>query len=135
MSEPRADRTTLDIALRAAFFCYVPVLFTATHWPELKIEAGDIPRPDLGVHLIAFGLLAFLALNAQLFGPRTSARNASLTALASAVYAAFDESTQAIPILKRTAVLDDFLANLLGVALGTLAGFALARAIAKGRGA
>jgi VanZ family protein len=35
------------------------------------------------------------------------------------LYAAFDEGTQAIPILGRTAAWDDYLFNVMGVSLGT----------------
>jgi len=119
-------------ALRVLFVVYALALFIATHWPELTIEADGIDRPDLLVHVGAFGLFAFLALWAQLFGPVTGARNVWLTWLLASLWAGFDEGTQAIPIIRRQAVLDDFFANLLGVALGTLAAYTLAR-FAKGR--
>ncbi len=124
------SRPTSATLARLALLVFVLVLFTSTHWPELQFDAGSIERPDLVLHILAFGALGAIAVNAQLFGGRTSARNALLTAIVCALYAGFDEGTQAIPILKRHAVWDDFFANLLGVALGTGAAFGLFRAIA-----
>lgn len=110
-----------------AFALYALVLFAATHWPNLRIESDVIERPDLLIHLGAFGLWAFLLHLTRLTGDPRSARTALKTAGIGALYAAVDELTQAIPILGRTAVWDDYLANLAGVALGATAACTAAR--------
>ncbi|MBX3375504.1 MAG: hypothetical protein KF678_00700 [Phycisphaeraceae bacterium] len=104
--------------LRTAFFLYAVVLFGATHWPALRIEGSG--RPDLIVHLAAFGLWT-LALNlAGFWGPRFSVRNVLISGAVAVMYAAFDEGTQAIPALQRTAAWDDYLANVSGIVLASL---------------
>ncbi len=106
---------------RAGFLAYAILLATLTHWPQLRVRVGDIPRPDVAIHLAAFALWTLLLHRAALLGPLASPRNFCLTTLAAAGYAALDEATQAIPILGRTAVWDDLAANLLGVGLGAAA--------------
>lgn len=104
---------------RGAFWLYAIALFTATHWPNLRIE-GPIKRPDLIIHLAAFGLWTALLIAFAAFGPALSARNILACVGIAALYAAFDESTQAIPFLNRTAAWDDYAANLGGVAAACL---------------
>ena len=53
-------------ARRAAFWLYVPALFTATHWPYLEVPLPG-ERPDLAVHLCAFGLWTLLLIGAGYF--------------------------------------------------------------------
>lgn len=113
--------------LLPAFILYALVLFTATHWPNLRIKSDVIERPDLLIHLGAFGLWAFLLHLTSLLGPPRSPKTALRTFIAGAVYAAFDEATQALPFLGRTAVWDDYFANLVGVTLGVAAACAAAR--------
>lgn len=113
---------------RRWFIAYACLLFTLTHWPRLELPTDAIPRPDLFAHLAAFALWTFLCLRSAWFGPRASARNFVLGALACLAYAALDELTQAIPIFQRDCAWDDFAADLLGVGLG-LAAFALLTAI------
>lgn len=115
-----------------AFLAYAAVLFVATHWPNLKIESDVIERPDLLIHLGAFGLWAFLLHLTGLLGPAGSARAALKTWGVGALYAAVDEASQAIPILGRTAVWDDYLANLAGLALGAGAACLAARILPRG---
>jgi hypothetical protein len=107
--------------VRATFFLYALVLFIGTHWPALKINAPG--RPDLLVHAAIFSLWTLLLIACGFFGPVLSRRNI-LTALPVAiVYAAIDESLQAIPWIRRTAALDDYLMNVTGiVAAAALAG-------------
>lgn len=95
----------------------VLVLATATHWPRLRIE-GPIARPDLWIHLIAFGVLGVVLTLAALFGPITARRNLALSWVVGVLYAAIDEATQAIPILGRTAAWDDLAADAAGVTIG-----------------
>lgn len=129
MSEPRDTREPRAPRWRAAFAVYALALFTATHWPQLKLPAGDIPRPDLLVHLVAFGGFAFLVHRCRFFG--RGLRNTIGAFAVSIAYAAFDEGTQAIPIIRRHAVWSDFLANVVGVIAGTLAGMAYASFASK----
>ncbi|MEO1583881.1 MAG: VanZ family protein [Planctomycetota bacterium] len=113
---PKLVRT----AARIAFTLYALVLVTATHWPQLRIE-GPVPRPDLYIHLAAFGLWTSLLIATELLGPwRSRTAVAKCVALA-LIYAAIDEGTQAIPALGRTVALDDYLANALGVILAGIA--------------
>lgn len=103
---------------RAAFAVYAIIIFTLTHWPQLQLPAGPIPRPDLGVHALVFGLWAILMVRAEWFGRHwTSHRNLWLSGAVSVLYAGVDEALQAIPFLNRFAAVDDFLANLVGVAI------------------
>lgn len=102
--------------VRALFFAYLITLFLATHWPGVRIE-GPIPRPDLFVHVGAFGLLGVLLVAAHFFGPMFGARNLRWSWGVGVAYAAFDEGTQAIPALQRFAAWDDFLMNVVGVTL------------------
>ncbi len=106
-----------------AFVVYAIVLVVATHWPRLTIE-GPIERPDLVIHLAAFGLWCVLLAMTGLLGGRWTARNIAASVGVSLAYAALDEGTQAIPALGRTAALDDYLADAAGIVLAG-AGLAL----------
>lgn len=110
---------------RAAFLLYIPTLFTATHWPNLKIEGSG--RPDLVVHLAAFGLWTSLFIASGFFGPALSWRNIRWAFLIASIYAAADEALQAIPSLHRTAAFDDWLANLSGITLACIGALVLSR--------
>jgi len=103
---------------RGAFFLYAVVLFIATHWPALRIEGSG--RPDLVVHIGAFGVWTGALILAGFWGPRLSARNVIISGAVAVMYAAFDEGTQAIPWIRRTAAWDDYLANVSGIALACL---------------
>lgn len=100
-------------ARRVAFWLYVPALFTATHWPQLRLPPSG--RPDLVVHLALFGTWTGLLIACGYFGRSLSGRNIGLCWLVGGLYAAMDEALQAIPALGRTAAWDDWGANLLGV--------------------
>lgn len=106
---------------RAAFVIYALGIFAATHWPPFTIDVPGVERPDLFIHLAVFATWAVLLnLTGWLGEPRVM--RTPLRALPVAlVYAAIDESTQALPIIARTAAFDDFLANAAGIALGTIA--------------
>ena len=119
---------------RVALILYAAALSTLTHWPRLRVESPDIPRLDLFAHLGAYGLLGFIAGTAAPFGRITRARPAALTLAALLIYAAIDESTQAIPALGRFASLDDYAANALGLTLG-LAAAAFTQHATRPRGA
>lgn len=99
------------------FIAYAAILFLGTHWPQLRIE-GPIPRPDLLVHFLAFGLWALALGMTGLLGEPSTISNAVRCFLVGVLYAAFDESTQMIPALGRFAGLDDYAFNVIGLALG-----------------
>ena len=115
---------------RVAFVTYALVLVTATHWPQLRIEGGPVPRPDLFIHVTAFGLWTCLLIATQLLGPWRSKPAIAKAVVVGLIYAAVDEGTQAIPALGRTVALDDYGANALGVTLAGVAAM-IAAAIAK----
>lgn len=117
------NRVPWSSLFRAAFFLYIPALFTATHWPNLKIEGSG--RPDLVVHLAAFGLWTSLFIASGFFGPALSWRNIRWAFLIAPLYAAADEALQAIPSLHRTAAFDDWLANLTGITLACISALVL----------
>lgn len=111
-------------AARGVFGLYLPTLFIATHWPRLTIPGEG--RPDLLVHIAAFGLLTALLIPCGFFGPALSPRNILVSGFIASAYAAFDEATQAIPFIRRHAAFDDWLADLAGIALACIGGFVLA---------
>jgi len=101
-----------------AFAGFAVLLFVGTHWPQLRIE-GPIPRPDLVIHLVVFGMWALLLCVSGIFGEPGRLATSSRCFGVGVVYAAFDESTQMIPALGRYAAMDDYLFNVIGLALGT----------------
>lgn len=115
---------------RIAFWCYVPVLFTATHTPGVDI--GGKVRIDLVVHLGAFGTWAGLLTLAAYFGPWFSRRNIVRAWPIAVAYAAADESLQAIPFVHRHAAIDDWCANVLGITLACSALFGLGASSRRG---
>ncbi len=100
---------------RCLFWVYVPILFTATHWPNLKLPLPG--RSDLIEHLGAFGLWSGLLALAAFYGQALSWRNVRIVWLIAVLYAAFDEGLQAIPFVHRTADWSDLLANVLGISI------------------
>ena len=101
-----------------AFAGFAVLLFVGTHWPKLRID-GPFERPDLAIHLVVFGMWAFLLCVSGIFGePGRLATSAKCFGVG-LVYAAFDESTQMIPALGRFAAMDDYLFNVIGLMLGT----------------
>lgn len=105
---------------------YALVLFTATHWPALRID-GPVPRTDLWAHLGAFGLWALLAAGCGFFGAWRGWKNLGLAWVLGVAYAGADELLQAIPALQRTCAWDDWFADVLGVTLGVGAGALVGR--------
>lgn len=118
---------------RIAFWCYALALFTATHWPNLRIESSYVDRPDILIHMCTFGLWAVMLVAtgyvahgsndplAQAHGVRgwvrivTRPRAVMLAGLVALAYAAFDELSQGVPGLGRTVAWDDYGANSLGI--------------------
>jgi hypothetical protein len=114
-------------AFRAAFMLYVPALFIATHWPKLELPAAG--RPDLFIHIVAFGLWTALLIGAGFFGPALSRRNIRVAGVIGIIWAGFDEATQAIGFINRHAAWDDFAANVGGVLLSCSASLLLMKVV------
>ena len=117
--------------IRIALPLYWIALFTATHYPHVPVP-GEIPQSDKAIHLVAFGLLAFL------FWCFLAARKRPLTGasvwIAAAVlipYATIDELSQ--QFVGRYTDLADWVANVAGVA-GVLAVLELHRRWRRVRG-
>jgi len=109
------------------FVVYAVLLAIGTHWPNARIPAPEGLRPDLLIHVVALGLWTVLLTASGLLGPATAARTAAAAALVATGYSILDEATQAIPALGRTAALDDWMADILGVAIGAGACLVAAR--------
>lgn len=109
LEQPRGSRTA-----RITFGCYTVVLLGLTLWPALEVPI-PIHRSDLVAHMTFFGAFGLLASAAGLFGPPLSEGNLLRTLLAAAIFAGADEALQAVPALHRTAALDDYAANLMGL--------------------
>ena len=101
------------------FVLWAITTFTLTHWPALEVPV-IVTRTDLVAHVSVFGLWTILCGVAAFFGPRWSRANIGTTAAVTLTYAAIDEGLQAIPFLHRTAALDDFGGDALGVLAGTI---------------
>lgn len=99
------------------FVVYALTLVTLTHWPALTIDNAPIERPDLVIHVGAFGLWTVLLWASELLGPMHRPMSALRAGAIAGAYSLVDELTQGIPILKRTVALSDALANLTGVIL------------------
>jgi VanZ family protein len=110
---------------RIAFVCFALLLFTLTHWPALTIPGPG--RPDLIAHATTFAIWTALLIACGFFGRPLSRTNILLCVVIAVAYAAFDEATQAIPWLRRHATFEDFLFNLVGIALAAAGALLLAR--------
>jgi VanZ family protein len=108
--------TARSVALTTGF--YWALLLYATHYPKPEALLGRNPPSDKLLHLIAYGLLGFLAA-ATLWGyGGWNLRNAARLAAALAVTAVLDEVTQ--PIFSRAADPIDWACDCLGIAAGIL---------------
>jgi VanZ family protein/ribosomal protein L37AE/L43A len=94
---------------RWVFAFYALALTIGTHWPELRMAAVGRPAPDKLLHMLAFGGLAFLFLQARWL------RTGWLAGLAVLAWTALDEVTQALPGVRRTISMQDMVAGQLGV--------------------
>ena len=84
------------------------VLFLATHWP-LGEFAREWAGSDKLIHASVFAALTALWWKARF------TRRAWSVGAGMALWAAFDEVTQMVPILNRHTALDDYLADLVGI--------------------
>lgn len=104
--------------VKVVFGLYAAILFLATHWPQLALPLGPIPRPDLLEHLVAFGIWSALFTACGIFGRWNSGRNIILSLLGGIVYACIDEGLQAIPEIRRVFAWEDMAFNTLGILVG-----------------
>jgi hypothetical protein len=102
---------------RIAFWLYALTLFTATHWPALKVDVPGIERPDLIVHCSVFALWFTLFWLTGYAGPIARVRTIFVSAFVATGYAAIDERLQAVPWVQRTCAWDDLEANWLGITI------------------
>ena len=112
---------------RIAFVAFAAALFIGTHIPNLQVSVPNMDRPDLIIHLLAFGGWFTLLLASELIGPWRKTRSIGLCAVIAAAYACIDEFSQSLPGLNRTAAFDDLAANISGVLLAAIAALVLAR--------
>lgn len=112
---------------RIVFGLYAAALLYGTHGPRRDVNVAGIERPDLIVHLCAFAGFFVLLLAAEFFGPWRSARGIGVCTLIATAFAAVNEATQALPVFGRTSALDDFAANIGGIALGVVGAVVAAR--------
>lgn len=102
------------VVVRCALWPYAVIVAVFTLWPKLKVPM-PVPRSDLIIHLVCFGLLGLLVIAAGLFGPVFSRRNLLVACIVAVAFAALDEGLQAIPFLNRTCAWDDMAANVMGI--------------------
>lgn len=96
---------------RVAFVLYALSLTTMTHWPALDIGRPGEPPPDKFVHMYAFALLAgFLWMTRWIRSP-------GWLLVTGLTWAAMDEWTQSLPVLRRTFTWTDLAASMGGVAV------------------
>ncbi len=100
----------LDLLLRLTFLGWALLLFTLTHWPNLKVDAG-IPRTDLWGHAIGYSIWASLFIATGWPGKRGTWKSVGLGMPIAMLYSGLDELSQGIPILGRFVTWEDFAAN------------------------
>ena len=105
------------VAARGAFVAYALLIACLTHWPRLSVDLGDVPRPDLWIHLGVFSVWQAMLVWASFFGPALSPRNLLWSGAIGAGYAAVSEATQRF-VPGRFTSPEDLAANLFGVAAG-----------------
>ncbi|MBL1218872.1 MAG: hypothetical protein D8M59_15440 [Planctomycetes bacterium] len=118
-------RSIRPIWWRTAFVSYAVLLYVATHLPQVHVSSEGAIPVDKQAHVGAYAIWTFLAIAAW---PARRLNPLVITAvccLIAAVWAGFDEITQALPIVHRHAQWSDWFADLVGVVLaGVIAGIA-----------
>jgi len=99
-------------AWRIALVAYLVPVSIATHWPRLGFNSGG--PIDKFVHFLAFGVLAWLWMNARPWG------RPLVGWLLAAAWVYIDERTQALEMLGRTFSGFDMIAGWIGVAMAGL---------------
>ena len=110
-SIPQIGAAGLRIWRIIAVFGFVVALI-ATHWPNLAF--GSEAPSDKILHAVAFGVLTFLLWRSRWIN------RVWILALFMIVYSAIDERTQSLPWIRRHTSLEDWNADLIGIALGCL---------------
>jgi VanZ family protein len=95
---------------------YSLFLVWATHHPKPQDLLGPNPPPDKALHFIAYGLLGLLTAATLAASRHWSWRNAIVLAVALALAAVVDESTQ--PLFGRAAEVLDWVFDVIGIATG-----------------
>jgi len=96
---------------RVAFVVYALALTVATHWPALALGDETQPAPDKLLHMLVFGGLALLLWRTRWVKPTWLLVGLVL------IWAAADELTQGIPVLRRSVTWQDMVAGQLAVIL------------------
>ncbi|MEM1107762.1 MAG: murein biosynthesis integral membrane protein MurJ [Planctomycetota bacterium] len=114
--------------IRVACVVYFVVLVVATHWPNLQKE--DLP--DLGwlpfdktMHLLTFAGLAAWTTWSRWFVRWSWRRNAATAVVLGLAFGVIKEFTQ--PYVGRTGALDDLVADLLGLLMGSAVALGVVR--------
>lgn len=114
MTTRPATATRARHFFRRALPAYWLFLFCVTHFPRL--ELGGPPQSDKLSHFVAFGLLAFFLWKFHEYGRAPLSAWFVWKALAAiAIYAAFDELTQAL--VERGTDLADWIADVVGAGM------------------
>lgn len=127
--KPLADLLNNHRLCRRLYWFYSVVLTVALLWPALTVPAV-IPRPDLVVHCLTFGLFSLLFCLGNPAELATVTRTVTAAAVVGVIYGGATEWLQSIPILKRTAAVDDWAADCCGVLCGLIA-FGVCRLAAR----
>ena len=112
--------------MRVVLLAYCVALSVGTHWPRLQLVKVSGWSIDKFLHFGAFGVLAFLLLNAWPHSQRTVQRfgwfgfgMTGIAVMCALAYSLVDELTQGF-VPGRTVTGKDMLANATGVFLGTV---------------
>jgi VanZ family protein len=95
---------------------YSLLLVWATHHPKPEDLLGPNPPSDKSLHFIAYGVLGFLMAATLAASRHWSVRNAIVLAVALALGAVVDESTQ--PFFGRAAEVLDWVFDVIGIVGG-----------------
>jgi VanZ family protein len=109
-----------------ALAVYWTALFIGTHLPLVPKTLQPVPFFDKWLHLVGYAGLAFLAATAWRARRKLGVVQYAVLLAAIAVYAAIDEALQMLPFVRRHADFSDWVADVIGAAIG-LALFGLAR--------
>ncbi|MBX3386838.1 MAG: hypothetical protein KF768_09725 [Phycisphaeraceae bacterium] len=131
--DPGAESLRKRRPIAIAFFAYALGLFVLTHWPRLTVEVEGIDRPDLFIHVAAYGLWTALLIASGLLGSWRSTATVLRCGLVAAIWSALDEWSQGLPFVQRHATWDDAFANWAGVGLATAGGLIVARLASRPR--
>lgn len=111
----------LDVPARLAFVAFALLLFTLTHWPNLKVDIDGVPRTDLWAHATGYATWTALLIGTGWLGRRGSWKSVGLGMPVALLYAGIDEASQGFPGLGRFVTWEDFAANAVGVWIGASA--------------